>query len=118
MFRDGGVSIIESCHEPGSGAAHAGGSQCKRAARREAGAVPGIRRALSSDAARKAPAGGRCVHEIKLDGYRTQAHLHNGRPAIYTARLLRSWEKTSDHAPAWIELEDIAPIRFRKKARG
>jgi endonuclease/exonuclease/phosphatase family metal-dependent hydrolase len=25
-------------------------------------------------------------------------------------------EKASDHAPAWIELEDIAPIR-RKKAR-
>jgi hypothetical protein len=25
--------------------------------------------------------------------------------------------KASDHAPAWIEPEDIAPIRFRKKAR-
>ena len=33
------------------------------------------------------------------------------------AREVRSWEKTSDHAPAWVELEDIAPIRFRKKAR-
>jgi hypothetical protein len=26
-------------------------------------------------------------------------------------------EKTSGHATAWIELKDIAPIRFRKKAR-
>jgi ATP dependent DNA ligase domain len=26
------------------------------------------------------------VHEIKFDGYRTQAHLHNGQPAIYTRR--------------------------------
>ena len=33
------------------------------------------------------------------------------------AREVRSWEKTSDHAPAWIELEDVAPIRFRKRAR-
>jgi exonuclease III len=33
------------------------------------------------------------------------------------AREVRSWEKTSDHAPAWIELKDVAPIRFRKKAR-
>ena len=32
----------------------------------------------------KAPPGGRWNHEIKLDGYRTQAHLRNGRPAIYT----------------------------------
>jgi bifunctional non-homologous end joining protein LigD len=26
------------------------------------------------------------LHEIKFDGYRTQAHLQNGRPAIYTRR--------------------------------
>ena len=26
------------------------------------------------------------MHEIKFDGYRTQAHLRNGRPAIYTRR--------------------------------
>jgi endonuclease/exonuclease/phosphatase family metal-dependent hydrolase len=24
------------------------------------------------------------------------------------AREVRSWEKTSDHAPAWIELKDVA----------
>jgi ATP-dependent DNA ligase len=32
----------------------------------------------------EAPSGGRWFHEIKLDGYRTQAHLQAGRPAIYT----------------------------------
>jgi bifunctional non-homologous end joining protein LigD len=31
-----------------------------------------------------APSGARWLHEIKFDGYRTQAHLQNGRPAIYT----------------------------------
>jgi ATP-dependent DNA ligase len=31
-----------------------------------------------------APSGLRWIHEIKFDGYRTQAHLHSGRPAIYT----------------------------------
>ena len=34
----------------------------------------------------KAPSGGRWIHEIKFDGYRTQAHLRNGQPAIYTRR--------------------------------
>jgi ATP dependent DNA ligase domain len=32
------------------------------------------------------PSGGSWVHEIKFDGYRTQAHLRNGEPAIYTRR--------------------------------
>jgi hypothetical protein len=31
---------------------------------------------------------------------------------------VRSWENTRDHAPAWIELEDIAPSRLRRQARG
>jgi bifunctional non-homologous end joining protein LigD len=34
----------------------------------------------------EAPSGGGWVHEIKFDGYRTQAHLKAGRPAIYTRR--------------------------------
>jgi ATP-dependent DNA ligase len=38
----------------------------------------------------EAPAGARWVHEIKFDGYRTQAHLQNGRPAIYTRHLQRA----------------------------
>ena len=32
------------------------------------------------------PSGGSSVHEIKFDGYRTQAHLRNGEPALYTRR--------------------------------
>jgi bifunctional non-homologous end joining protein LigD len=32
----------------------------------------------------KAPSGGRWIHEIKFDGYRAQAHLRNGQPAVYT----------------------------------
>jgi bifunctional non-homologous end joining protein LigD len=34
----------------------------------------------------QAPPGVRWIHEIKFDGYRTQAHLRNGRPAIYMLR--------------------------------
>ena len=34
----------------------------------------------------RAPSGERWVHEIKFDGYRAQAHLRQGRPAIYTRR--------------------------------
>jgi ATP-dependent DNA ligase len=66
----------------------------------------------------QAPPGVRWIHEIKFDGNRTQAYLRNERPAIYTRRAYCAvGKKTSDHAPAWVELEDIAPIRFRKKAR-
>ena len=32
----------------------------------------------------EAPSGGRWIHEIKFDGYRTQAHLQKGQPTIYT----------------------------------
>jgi bifunctional non-homologous end joining protein LigD len=32
------------------------------------------------------PSSGRWVHELKFDGYRTQAHLQQGRPVIYTRR--------------------------------
>jgi bifunctional non-homologous end joining protein LigD len=39
---------------------------------------------LQSYAARERPSGGRWLHEIKFDGYRTQAHLLNGKPIIYT----------------------------------
>ena len=34
----------------------------------------------------KAPSGERWVHEIKFDGYRTQAQLRGGQPVIYTRR--------------------------------
>jgi bifunctional non-homologous end joining protein LigD len=32
----------------------------------------------------EAPSGGRWIHEIKFDGYRAQAHLRTGQPAVYT----------------------------------
>ena len=34
----------------------------------------------------QAPPGVRWIHEVKFDGYGTQAHLRNGCPAIYTRR--------------------------------
>ena len=36
-------------------------------------------------------------------------------PARFDAGVVA--DANSLHAPAWIELKDIAPIRFRKKAR-
>jgi len=43
--------------------------------------------------------------------------LKNRLVAGGVAREARSWEKTSDHAPAWIELKDLAQSGSRKKAR-
>jgi hypothetical protein len=43
--------------------------------------------------------------------------LKNRLVAGGVAREVRSGKKTSDHAPAWIELEDVAPIGFGKKVR-
>jgi hypothetical protein len=82
MFTDGWSFVIESPHEPGSGAAPAGAVRCERGDRRKAGAVPRICRADSPESAREGSAGERWVHEIKSDGYRIQAHLQAGRPAI------------------------------------
>jgi exodeoxyribonuclease-3 len=53
---------------------------------------------------------------LRIDHLLLSPSLKNRLVAGGVAREARSWEKTSDHAPAWIELEDIAPIRFRKKA--
>jgi bifunctional non-homologous end joining protein LigD len=44
-----------------------------------------------------APSDGRWIHELKFDGYRTQAHLQNGRPVIYT-RAGHDW--TSEGQPS------------------
>jgi exodeoxyribonuclease-3 len=44
--------------------------------------------------------------------------LQNRLVAGGVARAVPSWENTTDHAPAWIELEDIAPSRLRRQARG
>ena len=54
---------------------------------------------------------------LRIDHLLLSPSLKNRLVAGGVAREVRSWEKTSDHAPVWVELEDIAPIRFRKKAR-
>jgi bifunctional non-homologous end joining protein LigD len=55
----------------------------QRAARRAAGAVPRISSSrVTRHCGEAAPSGERWVHEIKFDGYRTQAHLQQGPPAI------------------------------------
>jgi exodeoxyribonuclease-3 len=54
---------------------------------------------------------------LRIDHLLLSPSLKNRLVAGGVAREVRSWEKTSDHAPAWIELKDTAPIRFRKKAR-
>lgn len=67
--------------------------QCKPG-RLDAGVLPGARVApfpgfvepAHPMLREKAPFGERWVHEIKFDGYRAQAHLRQGRPAIYTRR--------------------------------
>jgi bifunctional non-homologous end joining protein LigD len=48
--------------------------------RRPPGFIEPCRPALREEA----PSGGRWAHEIKFDGYRAQAHLRNGQPAVYT----------------------------------
>jgi exodeoxyribonuclease III len=54
---------------------------------------------------------------LRIDHLLLSPSLKDRLVAGGVARAVRNWEKTSDHAPAWIELEDIAPIRLRKKAR-
>jgi exonuclease III len=54
---------------------------------------------------------------LRIDHLLLSPSLKNRLVAGGVAHEVRSWERTSEHAPAWIELEDIAPNRFRKKAR-
>ena len=69
-----------------------GAATLRPAARLDASVVPGAKPApfpgfiepCHPALREEAPAGARCVHEIKFDGYPTQAHLRSGRPAIYT----------------------------------
>jgi bifunctional non-homologous end joining protein LigD len=44
--------------------------------------IPGFLEPCHPTLREKAPSGERWVHEIKFDGYRIQAHLQAGRPAI------------------------------------
>jgi bifunctional non-homologous end joining protein LigD len=66
----------------------------------------------------QAPPGVRWIHEIKFDGYRTQAHLRNGRPAIYTLHAYCAVGKNQRSRAGLDRTEGYCPIRFRKKARG
>ena len=55
----------------------------------------------------KAASGGDCVHEIKFDGYRTQAHLRNGKPAICT-RAGHDWTLRFQPSPMrWRPCDDL-----------
>jgi bifunctional non-homologous end joining protein LigD len=71
-----------------------GAATLRSPARLDTSAVPGAKPAPFSGfiepchptLREEAPTGERWVHEIKFDGYRRQAHLRNGRPAIYTRR--------------------------------
>jgi bifunctional non-homologous end joining protein LigD len=64
----------------------------QKARRSDASLMPGAKRAPFAGFVapchpalrEKAPSDARWIHEIKLDGYRTQAHLQNGQPTIYT----------------------------------
>src|SRR5918994_2994592 len=55
---------------------------CPARGRRRPGVVEPCHPTLRAQAS----SGERWVHEIKFDGYRTQAHLRSGRPAMYTRR--------------------------------
>jgi ATP-dependent DNA ligase len=82
----------------------------------KAAPFPGFVELLSSDAARASYPGVRWIHEIKFDGYRTQAHLRNGRPAIYTRRAYCAVGKNQPSRAGLDRTERYRPIRFRKKA--
>src|SRR5215207_4034824 len=43
-----------------------------------------LRPCLASEMAGQVPTGERWVREIKFDGYRTQLHLREGRPVLYS----------------------------------
>jgi bifunctional non-homologous end joining protein LigD len=66
----------------------------RSSARFDAGVVPGAKPApflgfvepCRPTLREQAPPGVGWIHEIKFDGYRTQAHLRKGRPGIYTRR--------------------------------
>src|SRR5215208_7240567 len=65
-----------------------------------------------------APAGTEWVHETKLDGYRAQVHLHDGKVRVYSREGLNWTKQFSDvaaaakHLPAWqaiIDGEAVVP---------
>ena len=86
MFRDTWLQTSESRDDRGSGKSLAGTFRCRRGRRRKPLRFPEFVEPCHPTLREQARPGVRWIHEIKFDGYRTQAHLRNGRPAIYTRR--------------------------------
>ena len=57
---------------------------CPCVAGREARTIPRLHQACLATLRSKVPSARGFVHELKLDGYRVQAHLHDGRVSLYT----------------------------------
>jgi ATP-dependent DNA ligase len=74
MITDGWSSVFKPPYEPGSGAPPADAVSCERGARRKPAPFPGFVEPCHPTLLEEAPSGERWVHEIKFDGYRTQAH--------------------------------------------
>jgi ATP dependent DNA ligase domain len=55
-----------------------------RPPRRQARALSRVHRALRPDLARARPRGSDWLHEIKIDGYRAQLHIHDGRVRVFS----------------------------------
>ena len=86
MFRDTWLQISSSRDDRCSGRPLAGTFDVGVVAGAKPTPFPGFIEPCHPTLREQAPPGVRWIHEIKFDGYRTQAHLHNGRPAIYTRR--------------------------------
>ena len=56
---------------------------CPRADERQAAPFPGFIEPCLATLWSKVPSSRSFVHELKLDGYRVQSHLDNGRVAFY-----------------------------------
>jgi bifunctional non-homologous end joining protein LigD len=66
---------------------------------------PGFIEPLLATLRDKAPSTGEWLHEIKFDGYRTQAHIVNRHPAIYTRR---GFDWTKKFVPIGKALKNLA----------
>jgi ATP-dependent DNA ligase len=60
------------------------------------GPFPGFIEPMLATLGSKVPIGAGYVHEVKLDGYRVQAHLNDGHVTLYTRSGL-DWTKRFPH---------------------
>jgi hypothetical protein len=122
MFRDGWSSVIESPHEPGSGAPPAGTVRCERGARRKGGAIPRICRAVSPGSTRggpfRRPLGSRdqvrWLPHAGARAKRTTCHLHSCGLGLDTAL---SADRRCASGPAGERLDPGWRSRRRRFAR-